>query len=71
MVDTSFQLYRQTDQFGGVTTRTSPTLRGSYRMKEQFTFDMDMGYESTKSSGTQVSVKTSRFFTSAGVRWDF
>lgn len=71
MVDTSFQLYRQTDQFGGVTTRTSPTIRGSYRMQEQFSFDMDMGYESTKNSGTQVSVKTSRFFTSAGVRWDF
>lgn len=71
MVDTSFQLYRQTDQFGGVTTRTSPTIRGSYRLQEQFTFDMDMGYESTQSKGTQVAVKTSRFFTSAGVRWDF
>ncbi|MBA4382198.1 MAG: hypothetical protein C0406_06485 [Sideroxydans sp.] len=71
MMDTSMQLYRQTDQFGGVTTRTSPMVRGSYRLKDQWTFDVDGGIESTKNSGAQVNTSTLRFFTSAGVRWDF
>lgn len=71
MMDTSLQLYRQTDQFGGVTTRTSPMVRGSYRLKDQWTFDVDGGIESTKNSGAQVTSSTLRFFTSAGVRWDF
>lgn len=71
MMDTSLQLYRQTDQFGGVTTRTSPMVRGSYRLKDQWTFDVDGGIESTKNSGAQVKTSTLRFFTSAGVRWDF
>lgn len=71
MMDTSLQLYRQTDQFGGVVTRTSPMVRGSYRLKDQWTFDADGGIESTKNTGAQVKTSTLRFFASAGVRWDF
>ncbi len=71
MMDTSLQLYSQTDQFGGVVTRTSPMLRGSYRLKDQWTFDIDGGIESTKNSGAQVASSTLRLFASAGVRWDF
>lgn len=71
MMDTSLQLYRQTDQFGGVVTRTSPMVRGSYRLKDQWTFDTDGGIESTKNTGAQVKTSTLRFFASAGVRWDF
>ena len=71
MMDTSLQLYRQTDQFGGVVTRTSPMVRGSYRFKDQWSFDVDGGIESTKNSGAQVKTSTLRYFTSAGVRWDF
>jgi len=70
-MDTSLQLYRQTDQFGGVTTRTSPMVRGAYRIKDQLTFDVDGGIESTKNDGAQVSTKILRFFGSAGLRWDF
>jgi len=71
MMDTSLQLYRQTDQLGGVVTRTSPMVRGSYRFQDQWSFDVDGGIESTKNSGAQVTSSTLRFFTSAGVRWDF
>lgn len=70
-MDSSMQFYRQTDQLGGVTNRWSPMVRGSYRMRDALTFDADAGYESTKSEGAQVSTQTSRFFGSAGVRWDF
>ncbi|MDO8312533.1 MAG: tetratricopeptide repeat protein [Sideroxyarcus sp.] len=70
-MDTSLQLYSQTDQFGGTTKRTSPMVRGAYRLKEQLTFDVDGGIESTNYNGAQQTTKTLRFFGSAGLRWDF
>lgn len=70
-LDSSVQLYRQTDQFNAVTTRFSPTVRGTYRLRDQLTFDADLGFESTKNEGTNVTTDTLRFFGSAGLRWDF
>jgi len=70
-LDSSVQLYKQTDQFNAVTTRFSPTVRGTYRLRDQLTFDADLGFESTKNQGTNVTTKTLRFFGSAGLRWDF
>ncbi len=70
-LDSSLQLYRQTDQFNAVTTRISPMVRGEYRIGEQLTLDLDGGIESTKNDGTQVSTKTLRVFGSAGLRWYF
>jgi tetratricopeptide (TPR) repeat protein len=70
-MDTSMQIYRQTDQVGGVTSRWSPMVRGAYRIRDSLSFDVDAGYENTKNEGAQVTNKTSRFFGSAGVRWDF
>ncbi|MDD2700160.1 MAG: hypothetical protein PHH36_02875 [Sideroxydans sp.] len=70
-LDSSLQLYKQTDQFNAVTTRFSPTVRASYRMKEQITLDAELGFESTKSEGASVTTKISRIFGSAGLRWDF
>lgn len=70
-LDSSVQLYKQTDQFNAVTTRFAPTVRGSYRLQEQLTFDADLGFESTKNEGANVTTKTLRVFGSAGVRWDF
>lgn len=69
--DTSLQLYRAKDQLGSTTTRTSPLVRGAYRIKEQFYFDVDGGIELTKLSGTQITTKTTRYFFSGGLRWDF
>lgn len=71
MMDTSLQLYRQKDQFGGTTTRNSPMVRGSYRFRQQLYFDVDGGFELTNYGGTQVTTKTTRYFYSAGLRWDF
>ncbi|MDH2915599.1 MAG: tetratricopeptide repeat protein [Gallionella sp.] len=70
-MDTSLQIYRQTDQLGGVTTRWSPMVRGAYRIRDTLTFDADFGYDSTKNDGAQVTNKMSRIFGSAGLRWDF
>lgn len=70
-LDSSLQLYKQTDQFNAVTTRFSPTVRGTYRIQDRLTFDADLGIESTKNEGAQVTTKTLRIFGSAGLRWDF
>jgi len=71
MMDASLQLYNQTDQFGGTTKRTSPMLRGSYRIRDMITFDADAGYESANYNGPNQAVKTTRFFYSVGLRGDF
>lgn len=71
MMDTSLQLYSSTDQLGGSTKRTSPMVRGAYRLKEQLYFDVDGGIELNTYSGTQVTNKTTRYFFSGGIRWDF
>jgi len=70
-MDTSLQMYRQKDQFGSYMRRNSPMVRGAYRLKEQFYFDADLGYEFTKFTGAQQISKTNRYFYSAGLRWDF
>lgn len=70
-MDTSMQIYRQTGTVGGVTTRWSPMVRGSYRIRDTLSFDADAGYENTKNEGTLVTSKISRIFGSAGIRWDF
>lgn len=70
-MDTSLQMYRQKDQLNNYMRRNSPMVRGSYRIKEQFYFDADLGYEFTKSTGALQITKTYRYFYSAGLRWDF
>jgi hypothetical protein len=40
-------------------------------LKDQLTFDADLGFENTKTEGVNVTTKTTRFFGSAGLRWDF
>jgi hypothetical protein len=71
MMDTSLQLSSYKDQFGGTTKRTSPMLRGAYLFGEQFYFDVDGGIELNDYSGAQQTTKTTRYFYSAGLRWDF
>ncbi|MBI4808454.1 MAG: hypothetical protein HY799_05880 [Nitrosomonadales bacterium] len=71
MLDASLQLSSYKDQFGGKTTRKSPLLRGAYRLGEQFYIDVDGGIELINYSGAQSTTKTTRYFYSAGLRWDF
>jgi hypothetical protein len=75
MMDVSLQLSSYKDQYGGETKRTSPMVRGAYRLREQLYFDMDCGYEKNDYSGHQnnqfISSKTKRFSYSTGLRWDF
>ncbi len=70
-MDASLQLLSQTDQFGGVTKRTTPMVRGTYRIRDRLTFDVDGGVENGSFNGPQVQTNTSRYFYSAGLRLDF
>ena len=71
MIDTTVQVSSFRDQFGGTTTQFMPMVHGSYPFRQQFTFDADFGFQNIKYSGPQLDNKTTRFFLSSGVRWDF
>lgn len=71
MMDSSLNLYAVSDQFGGTTKYMSPTVRGSYRLKDSLTFDVDGGLENINYNGASQTSKTMRFYYSAGLRWDF
>jgi hypothetical protein len=74
-MDTSLQISGYKDQWGGSTTRIWPMLRGAYRIRDQFYFDADIGYERINYSGHQndnfISSRTTRLSCSVGLRWDF
>jgi len=70
-MNASMQFYRQTDQFGSTTELTSPIVRGTYRVRDQLNLDVDGGLEYSDSSGPQQTSKTTRYFFSTGLRWDF
>jgi hypothetical protein len=71
MLDTSLQYSNSSDQFGGKSIRRSPTLRGSYRLRESLFIDADGGLEFINYSGPSQSTKTTRYSYSLGFRWDF
>lgn len=70
-LDGSVQVYRQNFDSGTVMTRVMPTLRVAYQFRQELSFDMDVGLETSHSeSGTQVT-DTQRKFFSLGFRKDF
>ena len=71
LVDTTLQWSSFKDQLGGTTKQIMPLLRGSYRFKQQFTFDTSLGYQKINFSGPISSSDTTRLFYSLGLRWDF
>ena len=75
MMDVSLMQSAYKDQFGGTTTQLMPMVRGSYRFAERFTLDADTGVQRftfTGAPGAMTSEqKQTRFFLSAGLRWDF
>ena len=71
LVDTTLQWSSYQDQFGGTTKQLMPLLRGSYRFRQQFTFDTSLGYQKVSFSGPISTSDTTRLFYSLGLRWDF
>lgn len=70
-IDSSLQLSSHNDQFDATTTRTSPMVRGAYKLGESLYVDVDGGLELAEFSAAQQTIKTTRYFYSAGLRLDF
>jgi hypothetical protein len=71
MMDVTLQISSFKDQFGARTKQLMPLLRGTYRLTERFSIDADIGYQKIDFNGPQTNSTTTRYFTSAGGRWDF
>ncbi len=69
--DSSWNLYRQTDNYGGSMVRNMPMLRAAYQIKQELSLDADIGFELTTSSGPYQTSTNTRTFGSLGFRWDF
>lgn len=69
--DTSWNFYRQSDNYGGSMTRNMPMVRVSYQVQQSLNLDADVGVELSTSAGTYQTTTTQRVFGSVGFRWDF
>lgn len=69
--DTSWNFYRQSDNYGGSMARNMPMLRVAYQVRQTLSLDADLGVEFTTSSGPTQTSTNRRVFGSLGFRWDF
>jgi hypothetical protein len=69
--DSSWNFYRQVDNFGGSMARNMPMVRVTYQVEQTLSLDADMGVELTTSSGPFQTSTNTRLFGSMGFRWDF
>lgn len=70
-VDTAWNFYRQSDNFGGSLSRHIPMVRVAYQVGQDLSLDADLGVELSTSSGSFQTTKNRRIFTSLGFRWNF
>lgn len=71
MMDVTLQASSFKDQFGTRTRQLMPLVHGTYRLRERFSIDADIGYQKIDFNGPLRSADTTRYFTSFGLRWDF
>jgi hypothetical protein len=70
-LDTSWNFYRQSDNFGGSMSRHIPMVRAAYQVGQDLSLDADLGVELSTSSGSFQTTTNRRIFTSLGFRWNF
>ena len=70
-LDTSWNYYHQTDNFGGNLSRHMPMLHCAYQMRQNFSLDADLGFELSTTSGPTQTSTNQRIFTDFGFRWNF
>lgn len=69
-LDTSWNLMRQIDNYGGGTVRNTPMVRATYHVRQELSLDGDAGVEMTTNTGATQTNKNTRMFFSLGFRWD-
>lgn len=71
-LDTTLSWYSQHDSNTNTDVdRFSPSLRPSYKWKQNITLEAEFGEEHTTSKGPLTEDKTTRRYWSLGYRWDF
>jgi hypothetical protein len=72
-LDTTLRLALQSDNTGGKSTDLSPTVRATYRVRNNLSTDAQLGIDWTKNSSSvlQSSSRSLREFFSLGFRLDF
>ncbi|MEW6312783.1 MAG: tetratricopeptide repeat protein [Pseudomonadota bacterium] len=70
-MDASWRLYRQNNNSGLRDVRNAPTLKLTYKAKENLSLEAEGGVEITDSSGNGQTTRTNRKFFSLGFRWDY
>jgi tetratricopeptide (TPR) repeat protein len=71
-LDTTLVWYSQHDTSNDTDLkRFSPTLKPSYKWKQNITFEAEFGEEHTTTKGPITEDKTTRRYWSLGYRWDF
>jgi tetratricopeptide (TPR) repeat protein len=69
--DTIIGYYTQKNNEGTVMHRWSPILRASYKVRESWYLESELGIEDSKSTGTTSNENTNRKYFYIGYRWEW
>ncbi len=72
-LDLNVHFTHQSDTSGGTANDISPTARLTYRLRNNFSLDWQLGLDMTKNSNSvfQTTTTTYRYFASFGFQWNF
>ncbi|MFO1282175.1 MAG: hypothetical protein U1F51_06830 [Burkholderiales bacterium] len=70
-IEPGVRWYRQQDTAGVKLTRTTPSLKVSYRLRERFIIEAEGDFERSRTTGPQIDEDIDRVFFYLGWRWDF
>jgi tetratricopeptide (TPR) repeat protein len=70
-LEPSLRVYHQSDNAGLNTTRWSPGLRSTYRVRQQVTLESEISFENSRTTGPSRNETSSRVFYYLGGRYDF
>jgi tetratricopeptide (TPR) repeat protein len=68
--DAALRLYRQRSNLDVLLVRTTPSLRLSYRFRDNISFEAEVGTERSTNTGPTQTDRTVRKYFSIGYRWD-
>jgi hypothetical protein len=71
VVEPILRWYRQTDTLGVRLTRTTPSIKLVYRIKERFSIEAEADLEISRTIGPLINEDITRRFYYVGWRWDF
>ncbi len=70
-LDSSWNFYQQTDNYGASLSRNMPMVHATYQVVQDISINADLGAELTTTTGPIQTSTNTRIFTSLGFRWNF